>query len=160
MHNLCPTVIATKISFSDEKISNIKDDNYNSDCQLFNPLDHAMLCTYLVTTRGLLASSQLLQVEVTHLHVAVVLLQTSGEGSGVSITGSTLLLVVVLLLSSQVLLRSLSWGRRATKHGGDSSTQSVTNGRANSDTSSGGSHLAEETWALRLVTLRLGNGSW
>lgn len=114
----------------------------------------------LITTSSLLACLQLLQVVVANLHVAVVLLQTSSEGSGVNLARSTLLLLVALLLSSQLL--RLNWssrGGRAAKHGSDTGTQGVTDGGTDSDTGSSRSHLAKQTWAL-LLGLGMRHRGW
>lgn len=102
----------------------------------------------LVLTSSLLTSLQLLEVEVTDLHVTVVLRKTSSEVSGVNITGNTTLLLesLGLDLSWSSVVNWGSWGGGATKHGGDTGTEGVTNSRTNSDTGSGGSHVSEETW--------------
>lgn len=92
-----------------------------------------------------MTSLQLLQVVTTNLHVATILLQTSSEGSGISITGLGLLLVLLSL--SDLLL--FNWSRgRTTEHTGDTSTQSVTDSRTNGYTSSGGGHVGEKARAL------------
>lgn len=108
---------------------------------------------WLVLTSSLLTSLQLLQVVVTHLHVATVLLQTSGERSGVNLTRSALFLVCLLLGH----LLGLNWSsRRAAEHRRDACTQSVTNGGSNSHSGGCGGHLTKQTWTL----LSLGLGLW
>lgn len=109
----------------------------------------------LITTRGLLACLQLLQVEITNLHVTVVLLQTSGEGSGIGVTSSGLFLVV--LLGS--LLRGFSRSRRASEHRSDTSTKGVADGGTDGNTGGSRCHLTEQAWALLRLN-RLRNGSW
>lgn len=109
---------------------------------------------FLVTTGSLLACLQLLQVELANQHVAAVLLQASGERSGVSLTASALLLERLLLLGRNLLLWRLSRCRRAAKHGADSSTESVANSGTNCNASRSGGHLPKQTWTL------LGLGWW
>lgn len=124
-------------------------DNENEECSSRPSNPHG-----LEASGSSLASLQLLQVPVTDLHVAVVVVQALGEVSGVHLTG----------ISSWLLLNALSldWllhliGAGASEHGGDSSTQSVTNGQTNSHTSGGQSHVGKETW---LLWLSLGGSSW
>lgn len=111
-------------------------------------------CGSLVLTSSLLTSLQLLEVEVTDLHVTVVLSETSGEVSGVNVTSNT------LLLSWGSGLFHWSWGGGATEHRCDTSTNCVTDSRTDSDTGSGGSHVSEETWLLWLLGLWVRVGVW
>lgn len=104
-----------------------------------------------VVSGSVLTSLQLLQVVVTHLHVAVVVFETLGEHSRVVVTGSRLH-VLLLLLShgSHLLFHGLSRRRRATtEHTGDTGTQGVTNGRTDGNTSGSQGHLTKQTGALR-----------
>lgn len=102
----------------------------------------------LVTASRFLARSQLLQVKVTHQHVAVVLLQTSGEGSGVRVTASGLFLERLLLLRRHLLLWGLGRRRGAAKHAGDTCTKGVADSGSHGNTSGSGGHLAKQTWSL------------
>ena len=99
---------------------------------------------------SVLASLQLLQVVVTNLHVAVVVFETLGEHSSVSVAGSGLHVLLLLRHGGHLLFNGLGRGQRATtEHTGDTGTQGVTDGRTDGDTSGGQRHLTEQTGTLR-----------
>lgn len=139
-----------KLSYLKETVNNKNDqittkDKYNSK---------SFFCAKsLVLTSGLLTCLQLLQVVATNLHIATVLLQTSGKRSGICITSLGLILVVIGL--GNLLL--LNWSRRRpAEHSCNTCTQGVANSRTNSNTGSGGSHVGEKARAPLLLGLWVG----